>query len=81
EHIVVNVDYQVYNNRRVQSGIFTEVLLYSAKTVTVINQDLIKVMGAQSFTDALRAPPGITLGTGEGGHPYGDRPFIRGYDA
>ncbi|MCH1919595.1 TonB-dependent siderophore receptor [Shewanella sp. A3A] len=81
EHIEVNGDYQGYNNRRVQSGKFTEDLLNSAKTVTVINQDLIKDMGAQSFTDALRATPGITLGTGEGGNPYGDRPFIRGYDA
>nr|MCH1932168.1 TonB-dependent receptor plug domain-containing protein [Shewanella shenzhenensis] len=72
EHIEVNGDYQGYNNRRVQSGKFTEDLLNSAKTVTVINQDLIKDMGAQSFTDALRATPGITLGTGEGGNPYGD---------
>ncbi|WP_417763434.1 TonB-dependent receptor [Shewanella sp.] len=81
EHIEVNGEYQGYNNRRVQSGKFTDDLLNSAKTVTVINQDLIKDMGAQSFTDALRATPGITLGTGEGGNPYGDRPFIRGYDA
>lgn len=81
EHIEVNGEYQGYNNRRVQSGKFTEDLLNSAKTVTVINQDLIKDMGALNFTDALRATPGITLGTGEGGNPYGDRPFIRGYDA
>ncbi|KFZ36646.1 TonB-dependent receptor [Shewanella mangrovi] len=81
EHIEINGEYSGYNNRRVQSGKFTEDLLNSAKSVTVINQDLIKDMGAQSFTDALRATPGITLGTGEGGNPYGDRPFIRGYDA
>ncbi|MCL1075663.1 TonB-dependent receptor [Shewanella dokdonensis] len=81
EHIEVNGDYQGYNTRRVQSGKFTEDLLNSAKTVTVINQDLMKDMGAESFSDALRATPGITLGTGEGGNPYGDRPFIRGYDA
>ncbi|QSX33537.1 TonB-dependent siderophore receptor [Shewanella avicenniae] len=81
EHIEISGEYSGYNNRRVQSGKFTDDLLNSAKTVTVINQDLIKDMGAQSFTDALRATPGITLGTGEGGNPYGDRPFIRGYDA
>lgn len=81
EHIEVNGEYLGYNTRKVQSGKFTEDLLNTAKTVTVINQDLIKDMGAQSFTDALRATPGITLGTGEGGNPYGDRPFIRGYDA
>lgn len=81
EHIEVNGEYLGYNSRKVQSGKFTEDLLNTAKTVTVINQDLIKDMGAQSFTDALRATPGITLGTGEGGNPYGDRPFIRGYDA
>ncbi|MGI2192919.1 TonB-dependent receptor [Shewanella baltica] len=81
EHIEVNGEYLGNNTRKVQSGKFTDDLLNSAKTVTVINQDLIKDMGAQSFTDALRATPGITLGTGEGGNPYGDRPFIRGYDA
>ncbi|MCS6192124.1 TonB-dependent receptor [Shewanella baltica] len=81
EHIEVNGEYLGYNTRKVQSSKFTDDLLNSAKTVTVINQDLIKDMGAQSFTDALRATPGITLGTGEGGNPYGDRPFIRGYDA
>ncbi|MFQ6372067.1 TonB-dependent receptor [Shewanella sp. YIC-542] len=81
EHMVVNGDYQGYNNHRVQSGKFTDDLLNSAKTITVINQELLKDMGADSFSDALRATPGITLGTGEGGNPYGDRPFIRGYDA
>ncbi|SIR32037.1 catecholate siderophore receptor [Shewanella morhuae] len=81
EHIEVNGEYLGYNTRKVQSGKFTEDLLNSAKTITVINQDLIKDMGAQTFTDALRATPGISLGTGEGGNPYGDRPFIRGYDA
>ncbi|MCH1929413.1 TonB-dependent siderophore receptor [Shewanella sp. A25] len=81
EHIEVNGEYLGYNSRKVQSGKFTEDLLNTAKTVTVINQDLMKDMGAQSFTDALRATPGVTLGTGEGGNPYGDRPFIRGYDA
>lgn len=81
EHIEVHGEHTGYNTRKVQSGKFTEDLLNSAKTVTVINQDLIKDMGAQTFTDALRATPGISLGTGEGGNPYGDRPFIRGYDA
>ncbi|QYJ79387.1 TonB-dependent receptor [Shewanella acanthi] len=81
EHIEVNGEYLGYNSRKIQSGKFTEDLLNTAKTVSVINQDLMKDMGAQSFTDALRATPGVTLGTGEGGNPYGDRPFIRGYDA
>lgn len=54
EHIEVNGEYLGYNTRKVQSGKFTEDLLNTAKTVTVINQDLIKDIGAHSFTDALQ---------------------------
>lgn len=81
EHIEVKGQQDGYNINRVQSSKFTESLSDTAKSVTVIGSDLIKDMGALTFSDTLRATPGITLGSGEGGNPYGDRPFIRGYDA
>lgn len=60
---------------------FTAPLLDTPKSVTVITEELIKDRGATSLQDVLRTTPGITLGSGEGGTPTGDRPFIRGYEA
>ena len=60
---------------------FTAPLLDTPKSVTIIPEELIKDRGATSLQDVLRTTPGITLGSGEGGTPTGDRPFIRGYEA
>jgi catecholate siderophore receptor len=60
---------------------FTAPLLDTPKSITVIPEGLIKDRGATSLQDVLRTTPGITLGAGEGGSPYGDRPFVRGYEA
>ena len=60
---------------------FTAPLLDTPKSVTVITEELIKDRGATSLQDVLRTTPGITMGSGEGGTPAGDRPFIRGYEA
>ena len=51
------------------------------RTVTVIPKEVIEDQGALSFRDLVRVQPGITLGTGEGGNAFGDRTFIRGFDA
>ncbi len=59
----------------------TAPLLDTPRTITVIPEELIKDRGATSLQDVLRTTPGITLGSGEGGTPTGDRPFIRGYEA
>lgn len=59
----------------------TAPLLDTPRTVTVITQRQIQERGASSLYDVLRTTPGVTLGTGEGGNPMGDRPFIRGYEA
>jgi catecholate siderophore receptor len=60
---------------------FTAPLVNTPKTVTIMTEELIKDRGATSLQDVLRTTPGITLGSGEGGTPTGDRPFIRGYEA
>ncbi|MFA5630412.1 MAG: TonB-dependent siderophore receptor [Porticoccaceae bacterium] len=60
---------------------FTAPLLDTPKSVTVITEELMRDRGATSLQDVLRTTPGITLGSGEGGTPTGDRPFVRGYEA
>lgn len=65
----------------VENPRFTAPLLDTPKSVTVIPEELIRDRGATSLQDVLRGTPGITLGSGEGGTPNGDRPFVRGYEA
>lgn len=60
---------------------FTAPLIDTPKTVTVINEEVMKQTGVTSLADALKTTPGITFGSGEGGNPVGDRPFIRGSDS
>lgn len=60
---------------------FTAPLLDTPRSVTVIPEAVIEATGATSLADALRTVPGITMGMGEGQNPFGDRPFIRGYDS
>src|SRR5690554_3064743 len=60
---------------------FTADLIDTPKSVTIIPEQVLRDSGSQSFTDALKMTPGITLGGGEGGIAIGDRPFIRGFDA
>ena len=70
-----------YKIDRSSSAKFTEPLADTPKSVTVIPQQVIQDLGATSFRDLVRTQPGITLGTGEGGNAFGDRIFIRGFDA
>jgi catecholate siderophore receptor len=59
----------------------TQPLLDTARTITVIPKEVIEDKGATSFRDLIRTTPGVTLGSGEGGNAFGDRVFIRGFDA
>jgi catecholate siderophore receptor len=77
-----NADPQApYKIDKSASDKFSEPLADTPKSVTVIPQQVIQDLGAQSFRDLVRTQPGITLGTGEGGNAFGDRIFIRGFDA
>ncbi len=60
---------------------FTEPLVDTPRSVTVLPESLLRQTATTSLSDALRFVPGVTLGAGEGGNPQGDRPFIRGFDA
>lgn len=50
------------------------------KTVSILSQKLLKETNSNTLLEALRNEPGITLGAGEGGAPYTDIPYIRGYN-
>ena len=60
---------------------FTEPLLNVSKTITVIGKEQLKDSSTTALKELMVREPGITLGTGEGGNAYGDRFFIRGFDA
>jgi catecholate siderophore receptor len=70
-----------YKTDRSASTKLTEELLDVSKSVTVLSAEVIKDSGASTFRDLMRVQPGVTLGTGEGGNAFGDRLFIRGFDA
>lgn len=70
-----------YKSDYSESPKFTAPLLDTPKSVTVIPEAVIQQSGSLTLTDVLRTVPGITFGSGEGGNPAGDRPFIRGFDA
>lgn len=60
---------------------FTELLRDTPRSVTVIPKEVLQDIGATAFRDVARSTPGVTLGTGEGGNAFGDRIFIRGFEA
>ena len=71
-----------YKGDRVQaSGKFPEPLLNTPKTVTVLTKDIIEDKNATTLKQAILSTAGVTLGSGEGGNAFGDRFFIRGFDA
>ncbi len=59
----------------------TEPLINTPRTVTAIPKEVLEDKGATSVRELVRTTPGLTLGTGEGGNAFGDRVFIRGFDA
>lgn len=70
-----------YGRKEGASVKFTQQLLDTPKSVTVIPREVIEDRGFTSLVDILRTTPGITLGSGEGGTPMGDRPLVRGYES
>lgn len=70
-----------YKVDRSASTKLTEPLLDTPRTVTTVSKEVLEDKGATSVRDLARTTPGVTLGTGEGGNPFGDRLFIRGFDA
>lgn len=70
-----------YKVEKSADGKFTEPLRDTPRTITAIPKEVIQDIGATSFREVVRSTPGVTLGTGEGGNAFGDRIFIRGFEA
>ena len=70
-----------YKADRLSSSKFTEPVLNTPRTETVITKEALDDKNATSLREVLRSTAGVTLGTGEGGNAFGDRFFIRGFDA
>lgn len=70
-----------YKANRLASGKFSEPIVNQARSVTVLTKELLEDKNATSLREVARTTAGVTLGTGEGGNAFGDRFFIRGFDA
>lgn len=71
-----------YMATRVQaSSKFPEPILNTPKTITVLTKEVLADQNSTTLKSAVLNTAGVTLGTGEGGNAFGDRFFIRGFDA
>lgn len=70
-----------YKADRLSSSKFTEPVLNTPRTETVITKGALNDANATSLRDVITSTAGVTLGSGEGGNAFGDRFFIRGFDA
>jgi catecholate siderophore receptor len=64
-----------------ESPKYTAPLIDTPRSVTVVTEEVFEDTNATTLVDALRTVPGITMAMGEGGQPFADRPFIRGYES
>ncbi|HEY8065626.1 MAG TPA: TonB-dependent receptor [Methylosinus sp.] len=70
-----------YKVDRLSSNKFTEPVLNTPRTITVLTKEVLADKNATTLREIGRSTAGVTLGTGEGGNAFGDRFFIRGFDA
>ena len=70
-----------YKADRLASPKFSEPIADTPKSITVLTRDVLQDKDATSLKEVARTTPGVTIGTGEGGNAFGDRFFIRGFDA
>ena len=70
-----------YKADRLSSSKFTEPILDTPRSVTVLTKEVLEDKNATTLREIGRSTAGVTLGTGEGGNAFGDRFFIRGFDA
>jgi catecholate siderophore receptor len=70
-----------YKADTVASPKFTQPLVDTPQTITVIKKDVLRQQVATSLSEALRNTPGITMQLGENGNTQtGDSIFMRGFD-
>jgi catecholate siderophore receptor len=59
----------------------TEPLADTPRTVTAVPKEVLADTATNSIRELARQTPGVTLGFAEGGNAFGDRIYIRGFDA
>jgi catecholate siderophore receptor len=70
-----------YKADTVSSPKFTQPLVDTPQTITVVKKEVLQQQGAKTLTEALRNTPGITLQLGENGNTQsGDAISMRGFD-
>ncbi|HVQ03721.1 MAG TPA: catecholate siderophore receptor Fiu [Burkholderiaceae bacterium] len=70
-----------YKADNASSPKFTQPLVDTPQTITVIKKEILQQQAATSLAEALRNTPGITLQLGENGNTAtGDSIFMRGFD-
>ncbi|MBF7683280.1 TonB-dependent siderophore receptor [Acinetobacter sp. B5B] len=75
------VDTASYTTTQSANHKYVAPLINTPKSIDVISQKLLQDTSANSLTQALQNTPGVTLAAGEGGTPFTDIPYIRGYSA
>jgi catecholate siderophore receptor len=60
---------------------YTQPILDTPQTITVITKEVMEEQGATTLRDVLRNVPGLTITAGEGGNPAGDNLTLRGFSA
>lgn len=70
-----------YKVDRLSSNKFTQPVLNTPRTIQTLTKEVLEDKNATSLREIGRSTAGVTLGVGEGGNAFGDRFFIRGFDA
>lgn len=70
-----------YRAVRLSSNKFTQPIINTPRSITVLTKEVLEDKNATTLREIGRSTAGVTLGTGEGGNAFGDRFFIRGFDA
>src|SRR5690606_13308067 len=70
-----------YKADKSSSPKFTQPLVDTPQTISIIKKELLQDQGASTLTEALRNTPGVTMTMGENGNTTtGDSIFLRGFD-
>ena len=78
---VVAADEPTPKVERASSPKFTQDLLDTPQTITVVSREVLQQQGATTLSQALRNTPGVTFLLGENGNTAtGDSIFMRGFD-
>ena len=70
-----------YQADKLDSPKYTQSLLETPQTITVLTDSLLQEQGVVSLRDALRNVTGISIQAGEGNPPSGDQLKIRGFSS